>query len=829
MRHTFLLTAFFIGVIAAATLRAEDETGRYFAQLRQRGLFSVAEHYALSRLADMQLPAELRTELTAELSTTFAAHAAIVSPQQREELWDRARDVVAEALKVSPPDADLLRAQLALVTARRSEVLWWDAIASPQDSVAHARALQAADDGVEQLNEQIKQLEAGLKTGTRRMVGAVPPHEQRQLLQGLQLELGQIHRRRAALLPAGTPDRVSAVVDAQSAFQDVRSNTNDVRRETLAKIGLADCARLQRDFRKAREMCAAITGLQPTPDRDLLHAVEAIRLRCLLDEGQPLQAAETFLTLRRTEAVLPGELWLIQMQTLLQLRAEAEKKAQPDLITQLDNELELVQQRIDEQAGGPWSLWARRLRESDQSRRRYGESLDRLVTRARAEYQAGHAAEAAPLLAEAVQAARQQNQHDLAVELGTLHGSALLAINQFDAAAAAFRSVVEAAPDHPQAAANDLLAAYALGRFYEQQRTQSRRLAYTTALEQHLERFHDGPTVGDALFMLAQLHEQRLQFSQALPLYLRIAADHPRYHAGTAGAARCDTQLVLRLKSLKREWQPFHAEAVAELSRRMATWDSSWSPDQGEAALQLARLQLWAEPADAVGASKALERFETAAAAVTTDQERWRTLWQQAVPLKLVAWAGSGRSVQARQVLAAAQLQQPAELLAVVIGLDQLAAGNADSQFVDLTELLVDAVRRLEPFRDRLSAEARSRFDLVRVRAYLVSGRVSQALEVANAISSDANAQRALANVLMTSRDPAVLTAAIAVWQKLESQAAAGSDDWLSARLQTIETYIALGQPAEAAKLLKLTELLYPQPESVDWQRRYAELEQRLR
>jgi hypothetical protein len=311
-------------------------------------------------------------------------------------------------------------------------------------------------------------------------------------------------------------------------------------------------------------------------------------------------------------------------------------------------------------------------------------------------------------------------------------------------------------------------------------------------------------------------------------MYLRVPADHSRYLDATAGAARCDVNLLLRLKSLKQEWAAFHTHAVAELDRRMAAWPVTWSPVQGAIALQQARLQLWAEPPEARAAATTLERFDTAAVATTDHADDWKLLRQQAVPLKLVAWAGSGRSQQARQLLTATPLQNPADLFAVVVGLDQLASGTPDGQFVDLTELLVDAVQRLEPLREQLADAARPQFDRARVRAYLVSGRIDRALAVAKSFPRDVASQRDLGTLLQTSRDPAALAAAKAAWQTVESQSPAGSTDWLSARLNGIEANLALSERAEAAKRLKLTRLLYPKVESPELRERIAELEQRL-
>ena len=76
-----------------------DETHvRYFEQLRQRGLFSLAEGEAISRLTADNLSLAPRTSYSIELSKTLTEHAGFVSDEQREDLWGRARSVIQDLL-----------------------------------------------------------------------------------------------------------------------------------------------------------------------------------------------------------------------------------------------------------------------------------------------------------------------------------------------------------------------------------------------------------------------------------------------------------------------------------------------------------------------------------------------------------------------------------------------------------------------------------------------------------------------------------------------------------------------------------------------------------
>ena len=126
---------------------ADESLGVYFEQLRVRGLFSIAESYAVSRLAQPNIPRTRRIDLTIELSRTLAAHAEFASEQQQPELWKQARTVVDEERLREPasPFALLLAAQSALVVAAEVEWLRPECELHPFDDTLTNRTRQQSD------------------------------------------------------------------------------------------------------------------------------------------------------------------------------------------------------------------------------------------------------------------------------------------------------------------------------------------------------------------------------------------------------------------------------------------------------------------------------------------------------------------------------------------------------------------------------------------------------------------------------------------------------------------------------------------------------------
>src|SRR5262245_30305276 len=95
-RFAALLTA--IVCVLPSTSMADEEASRYFAELRRRHLFRVAEAYCLHQLERSSLDNETRADLTLELSRTFIEHARNAPRAEQGDLWQRAAQLLDDAL-----------------------------------------------------------------------------------------------------------------------------------------------------------------------------------------------------------------------------------------------------------------------------------------------------------------------------------------------------------------------------------------------------------------------------------------------------------------------------------------------------------------------------------------------------------------------------------------------------------------------------------------------------------------------------------------------------------------------------------------------------------
>ncbi|HET6422423.1 MAG TPA: hypothetical protein VFG20_01995 [Planctomycetaceae bacterium] len=791
------------------SLFADDALRTYFDGLRSRGLLTVAESYAQGRLADPKLDPALRTELTVELSKTYAARAIALGPPRDAELWQLARQVLTEAAtRNDVTRGELLRAQLGLIAAAQATVLRQDAELSPYDEAAQQAAQAACDTAIETLTPVIAEFDEGLKEGrtTRR---GFTPYEFRQHAQALRIALAEALRDHAAVLPADSPDRASDLLEARQMFQTARAGMNETRVGDLARLGIADITRRQRDFANATKMYAALSN-DTTLVADLRDGVDAGRVRVWLDQGDPLKAAEFLLEVRHARPTWSGELWLTQLMTLQALRQAATTRGDKALADELVAESETVLTKMDEQAGPPWTRWARMILHRDETQRTFGPELERLVQRAKSEYLAKRPVAAIDLYAEAILKSRSLNRPEVTDDLAYTRGSILLEMERFDDAVKQFEEIARPEAKSLRAAAANLLAVFALGRLYEKQKTQSRRETYTAALRDHLQRFADDPTANDARFMFAALEEQRLQATQALPLYLGVPMSHPRGLAAFAGAARCGEVITQRLRAQSRPAGAFHRDTRAELDERLKSFpiQTNWSPEHGDALLAYGRFLLRAEPPD----YSTTDRLLDAVLRHRGESPPWDAVCAAALPLRLTTLAGTGQSAAARTLLDQVPVDPPQTLLAVVLGLDQLTTSQQGKETIELSRLFDDAVQRLAKARATLTAAEQMAFDLAAMHAALRAGRWAEAKaqveQLAKRFSNDVNRQRALAESLAQVSHPEALRLAKAAWQRVEKMSPDGSAEWHAARMAVIAQCLALREFDEAEKWLKMTRLL---------------------
>lgn len=857
----------FVLILACASSSAiSDEThAKYFEELRRRGLFSLAEGQALSRLTSGQLSLADRTSFSIELSRTLTGHAGFVTDEQREELWERARSVIQDLLAEdrANPRFAFLEVQLASVSVLEGDWLRSERLLRPFDEPLLRRARKACTDAIERLQAIEKRLsEPPRDTGSRKIPsGGATGFELRSLLHQTRWQLGQSSCHLAELFASGSAERTANLAIAELSLRRL-TGVADEPIQTRARILLVTCARLKGELPRALEMLTALDQTEPKPIDSVVDEITAERSCVLMEMDRPTDVAELLMKSRGKRRRLTGELWFLQTRALIKLRDITLEKQQETLAERLGEQIETTIQRCEEQIGGFWSRRCRQLWDNAQTTQKYGPELDALMQQARNSFTAGRIDVALTEYSSAEATAKKSGQSDVAMELGFTRASILLDQKQNEQAAAEFLRLAMDYATHPRAANAHLLGTYSLGRYYDEKKTVQRREAYIEALDRHLKNYSQYPSVNEAKFLKAQLEERRLQATLALPLYLDVDPAHARASDAISGAARCYETILRRMIELHLPSDEFAHEGIDRLSRflsRQRDSVESWTTTHADVALRLVSILMLSvtNPDDLESKGRVREtvtekRSELAQTAVFDQSTEWLSrvisylelrqsepnfqanagsLQQRVVPLQMIVLASRDQCTEAEQLLKSLAAS-PAVVLSVIEGLSQLATVKSAPQQAKIAALQVKLAERLNDNKYEITGPQRSQLDKSLAQAYISMNQTAKSLEIMKRLADDSakdlEQQRELAKQLSEITDQEAQLLSRQCWRRVETLTKPGSPEWLSARLGTLRATARLNQTEEARKLFKVTKVLYPDLGGEPFAKQFEAIEREL-
>lgn len=843
-------------VLGQAVSHADSPTARYFDELRRRRLFRLAESACLRQLSRERVSPEQRGRLTLELSRTYAEHAKFSTGAAQTDLWDRARRIITERIK---RDTDLpvrharrLRLQFAIVNVLESEFLMWQTRLFPHDgtlakltesklsaAVAHLQGLQRDFD------KAYRRSRSGRRRASAEDVAAT---ELRALLRHLDYQLAIALINQAESLPKTSRERRTAVATVETMLRKLTGGQSadaiawNSRVLLIAAARLADRRELVSDRLKALE--------RTKPPISVIDRTTAERVKVFSEIDQYFRADEALKTYHRVRGGLPGELSFLRVKTDLKLWTRARDAKKEAAAAMFLKQAAANAAEVEKTLGGYWGYRCRVLLANSRDQQNFGSQLATAIRKARSFHRHRKLPEAAAAFASAIAIAQKTDRRDVAVDLRFTLGSILLESKKYATAAAAFRENAVKNPSHPRAADAHLMWAYCLGRGYDADRTKTRRLAYTEALDEHRGKFAGATTAAEATWMLAMLQEHRLQLTVALKLYLEIPADHARGKSAQVAAARCLEGILVRLRELKRSedrkaWEDYAVKQLSTMTRGFPTAPKRLDLSQAEVAMRLARIQLNRAQPDYPKADALLQRvFDSAMSAEKTPiktkgakrelehSKAWTALIQIARQLRIVSLAGRGQIDQAREALKQLSNAGAKEVLAILDGLMQLAPATDANTRRELGLLQLHAAVELDRKRKSLSASEQAWLDRCLAQAYASSGQIRRAIEYYEKLLASSPRNRSIrkttAELLLQSSDRAHLAKAKTYWRRLEGTEEKGSRAWLTSRYKTALSLYRLREFVECRKLLKVTKLLYPQLGGAELKRKYDELTAKL-
>ncbi|MFH1266313.1 MAG: CDC27 family protein, partial [Planctomycetota bacterium] len=675
-------------------------------------------------------------------------------------------------------------------------------------------------------------------------------HQLQQMWYNVRFRLAVSLLDLAKLLPSGSPDRASHLLDAWDMLRQLAGGLPGEAMTWHSRVFLAECSRLRGELDRAVDLLDKITG--DKPPKDVADRVVAEKARVLLALKKPTDAAPMLLDYGK-QGGLSGELHFLNTRVLIALWEIAEDRRDRQTAAGLLEQIELRVERADREIGGYWGHRCRLLLETARETRRYGIDLAPLARKARTLYAEGNVDEAIEQYGAAAMAADRAGKPQLAMELGYTRASIQLESKRYQQAAEDFHTLAQRFPAEKQAAGAHLLWAYCLGKLYDRERTDQRRQAYAAALAGHREKFANDPTNVEATWLLARLEETTGQVTRAfdqvtraLELYHEIPATDRHGPQAQVGASRCYERILELLRESKQAtdaWERTTIDRLGEIVGSFPGEPANLTREQAEVILRLARILLNRLPPESAAADRLLGRvFSTWQRLATGDDSpdktlaaAWKPLLKTAAQLRIITLAGQPDPgpQHAASLIRDLSESSTGEVLGVLDGLMQLAKHTDEVTQRSLGELQLQAAQGLNQRRSEMNADERNRLDHCWAQAYVATGQPRRAIGVYEALVEqsprDKRLRRTLAELLMRRGTAEFLKKAKSSWRKLETLEKAGSPQWLDTRYHFARCAFDLQEYEECRKLLGVTKLLYPDLGTGELRARFKKLENDLK
>lgn len=812
---------FIIAWSSPATAVEAELWPRYFEALRMRGLHRLAEEYAATQLASPDLTSRERTVLLIESARTFVDHGMLQADDQRTELWNEARRLLqsSTATEISPTDRLQIESWSNLLTATEGNALAFMAVLQPEMELLQAQAVDVLRPAVRRLKEMGVRLETKRSATEELSAGQL-----RQLRQQIDLMCGE-SLLWLAQLESSPAERSALLLDADKSLEKVdrgREPSSNVtapasippwRRKTA--VLQARVARLQGEVRRAEKRLDQSTVGEPDPlDRD---QTLAERIRLELGRNRIDVALQLVVDRIRLSSTSSDELRATCVQALLRAAEFAEQKG--DAVTQQQALAEA--QRQADQTAGIWRMQAAILMERSRQTRELGPELARVVREALAAWHAGKIDQAIDRYGKAATLAFQTQHPDQAFEYALTRASILLQEKRWRTAETALGELMQNFPDHSRVAEADLLRCYAIG----QRAPQSAE--FQSALQQHVARFLQSPTRGDAFWMLGTTAEQQQQrLAESIGFYRQVPADNPRKEEADLRITILIEQLLHLPRNLAEERDRNETLITTEIRRivpPLLTVENQLTTLQCRILLQSVRLCLQHRTPLLAEADRILNtvqrRIENEKQISLTQQlqfsPEWAALQQTALQLRILVLASQQKLMEARGVLQQLGRTDPEALLSILASLTDLTARIDLAQQQELGTLQRMTVEEIAAQRNQLTPEQVLLLDRAAIQASIALRDWPEAIHTLEGLivtqPNDPDLRHQLIDVSLRQGTSADLNRAKDQWIRLEQLEPKGTPRWIEARISIAELLIRLGDTAGAKKILGVTRTLYPQ------------------
>ncbi len=811
-------------LLLPGVLQASTPDERFLNGLLDRRLFGLAQRYCREELARDDLSEFRQAELVSHLARALAEEARGQPLEQAEDTWQQALDVTERFLAEYPEHAyrPLVLARAGIVQRARAELL-----------VVRAEVARRPDELLQQAQALLRDCLKRLQDAEQALTQADAQHwneTQRYALQTHLLhERSQAYRIRGRSYPPDSADRSDALNQAQDALQDLARRSTDEPYTWTARLDLVEVLRLQHRRDEAQRLLTAYRQDETLPPSGAVR-LRTLAVRLALDAGD-VDSARRAAAGPSVSGPEAADLALANLEIEL-----AEWAQQAQASGQAPNRQRIAARvRLIEREFGPY--WGRRAKA--------------LETRTVSE--AGVGADTT-VLAELAAEAFHNDQFDQAIEhYVKAHALALEAGEPSEALDWAFRAAAiehrmgrsqtaaerflhaaRSTPEVARAAEAHAWAIYHTGLLTRDPESGVTLDDYQKLLEEHLETWPSGPTLGVARVRLGRLYESRGEWTTAAEHYARVPAHDPRVAEAVESLSRVSGQHLARLRQADREQAAAWAKSTAARMQALAGFHpQSPSPPRSAAArkalLEAVRLlndAVLADYAQAVALLDAIQPAESSEEAAGTEFTAWRAAIARERVLALVGTGRVDDALAALEAASAGDVQAMIGLLAELLGLADRTGPRLQAQ---LARLQLEAVERVRPRLAQLDDREKALLDYAYVRSRAVLAPTEAVADYQALIAQYPRERRfaeEAAQHFLAVGGRQALTEAERLWRRL-GRTTPGSESWLRARLGLAETLVKQGQPDEAVKLIDLTRVLAPDLGGGPWPRQFETLRRR--
>lgn len=807
-------------VCCAGVAWGEDSADvRMIAGLRQRQLFELAEKYAAERLvAPDQDPAE-RSVLAGELIRTFAAHALNSPTPQRNRWWTAAERVPVEYSKQfgGDPRQIIVAAQGALAALAQAEQI-------RQESELGAAGAETVEQTQAILRRSIAQLEGLLAEAKRLTIAAdlqrgtpgLSAEELTGLSRNLQFELARALENQALTYPPESLDRINSLTQALQTLEPLAKLGEQSPISWPSRLAKIRALRLLQRYAEADAAIQVLAAESPPVDVLLKGKAEQVQLA--LDAGQ-LDVAQKLISQGRSlQGATAAELDFAYFLTYVALWQAAANNG--DAAAQKWQAQASAVIRDLEQLYGAY--WARRaelvLTQNAQSAG--AKDIELLQRTADGYFRRGQLEDALATYDRAAAVAAEEKETEREFRLRQTAAAVLAKLQRYADASKRLRQLANLFPSQTGADETHLTAAYYQSLAMRSDPTLDPK-PYVDQLREHLIRWPTGETANTARLWLAQYQLAAGSAGEALATLLPIPANYDKA-AETAALAAMAIRQRFAAASGKGELLPQDVAKAQKFLESYALTSPSAEARRTAAEAMAELLLFYADN----GYATAQSMIRVALQGSPEAPADWRNRMQS---LLVVALAGGGDEQGAAAALADVSGGEPEKLFQVIAALEQISRNAGGDARAKLARLQLQAIAQLKPRASQLAAAQQAKLQKLEAEALAASGDRTTALaelrRVVQAQPKDVGLQVALAELLADGGTPEERREALNIWRLIGARMSQPqSDRWYQAKYESARLQIALGEKAEAAKLLQYLQTLYPDLGGPQWKPKFTQL-----